>query len=110
VDAAIEAVGAPETFEICEDIVAVGGRIANLGVHGKSVVLHLESLWSKNITITTQLVNTITTPMLFKIVQSGKLDPTKLITHHFKLDEIVQAYEIFENASKEYALKVILTN
>ena len=110
VDVAIEAVGIPATFELCESIIAPGGHIANIGVHGKSVNLHLETLWSKNITITTRLVDTVSTPMLFKTVQSHKLDPKKLITHHFKLDDIVKAYETFENAAKEKALKVILTN
>ncbi len=110
VDAAIEAVGVPATFELCEAIVGAGGHIANIGVHGKSVSLHLETLWSRNITITTRLVDTVTTPMLFKTVKSGKLDPKKLITHHFKLDEIIKAYETFEDAAKEKALKVILTN
>ena len=85
VDAAIEAVGIPATFELCEQLVTAGGHIANIGVHGKSVTLHMESLWSKNVTITTRLVDTVSTPMLLKTVQSKKLDPNKLITHHFKL-------------------------
>ena len=110
VDVAIEAVGVPETFELCQEIVNTGGHIANVGVHGKSTILHLETLWSKNITITTGLVDTFSTPMLFKNVQSGKLNPKKLITHHFKLEQIIQAYNTFEHASKEKALKVILTN
>lgn len=110
VDVAIEAVGVPATFELCEAIIGAGGHIANVGVHGKSVTLHLETLWSRNITITTRLVDTVTTPMLFKTVQSGKLDPKKLITHRFKLDQIIEAYDTFEHAAKEKALKVILTN
>ena len=110
VDVAIEAVGVSATFELCEAIIGAGGHIANIGVHGKSVTLHMETLWSRNITITTRLVDTITTPMLFKTVQSKKLQPKKLITHHFKLDQIVEAYETFGNAAKEKALKVILTN
>ena len=110
VDAAIEAVGVPETFELCQEIVNTGGHIANVGVHGKSTILHLETLWSKNITITTGLVDTFSTPMLFKNVQSGKLEPKKLITHHFKLEQIIQAYDTFEHASEEKALKIILTN
>jgi alcohol dehydrogenase len=110
VDVAIEAVGIPATFELCESIIGAGGHIANIGVHGKSVLLHLETLWSKNICITTRLVDTVTTAMLFKTVQSGKLDPKKLITHHFKLDQVIEAYETFGNAAKEKALKVILTN
>ncbi|HTA82436.1 MAG TPA: zinc-dependent alcohol dehydrogenase family protein [Bacteroidia bacterium] len=109
VDTAIEAVGLSATFELCEEIVAAGGHIANIGVHGKSVTLHMETLWSRNITITTRLVDTITTPMLFKIVQSKKIEPKNLITHHFKLDEIVKAYDTFGNAAREKALKVILT-
>jgi len=109
VDTAIEAVGAVATFELCEAIVAPGGHLANIGVHGKPVTLHMETLWSQNITITTRLVDTVTTPMLFKTVQSKKIDPKKLITHHFKLDEIIEAYETFGNAEKEKALKVILT-
>jgi len=109
VDVAIEAVGVVATFELCEQIIAAGGHIANIGVHGKSVTLHLEKLWSKNITITTRLVDTVTTPMLYKTVQSKKIEPKKLITHHFKLEEIIKAYETFGNAAREKALKVILT-
>ena len=110
VDVAIEAVGTPATFELCEAIIGAGGHIANIGVHGKSVTLHMETLWSKNITITTRLVDTVTTPLLLKTVQAKKIEPKKLITHHFRLDEIVKAYETFGNASKEKALKVILTS
>ena len=110
VDVAIEAVGIPATFELCEAIVGAGGHIANIGVHGKSVNLHLETLWSKNITITTRLVDTVTTPMLFKTVKSKKLQPNQLITHRFNLDQIIEAYNTFENASQEKALKVILTS
>ncbi len=108
VDVAIEAVGIPATFELCEDVVGAGGHIANIGVHGKSVDLHLEKLWSRNITITTRLVDTVTTPMLLKNVASGKLQPKKLITHTFKLDDIMKAYDTFGNAAKERALKVLM--
>lgn len=110
VDTAIEAVGIPVTFEICEAIVAPGGHIANVGVHGKSVPLHLETLWARNITITTRLVDTVTTPMLLKTVQAKKLEPSQLITHRFRLGEIMKAYDTFQHADKEQALKVILTN
>jgi alcohol dehydrogenase len=110
VDVAIEAVGAPATFNICQQIVRPGGHIANIGVHGKSVDLQIQDLWIQNITITMGLVNTNTTPMLLKTVTSGKIKPEKLITHHFKLDEIMRAYEVFGNAAKENALKIILTN
>jgi alcohol dehydrogenase len=110
VDTAIEAVGLPATFELCQAIIAPGGHIANIGVHGKSVTLHLETLWSRNISITTRLVDTVTTPMLFKTVQSNKIEPKKLITHRLKLSQIIQAYDIFEHASREKALKVILEN
>ena len=110
VDVAIEAVGISATFDICQSIVAAGGHLANVGVHGKSVELHLEKLWSQNITITTRLVDTVTTPMLLKTVLSGKLEPKQLITHHFDLKDIMKAYDTFGNAAKEKALKVILTN
>ena len=110
VDTAIEAVGIPATFELCEAIIGPGGHIANVGVHGKSVNLHLETLWSKNITITTRLVDTTSTPMLLKTVGSNKLQPSKLITHHFRLDQVMEAYDTFEHAAKEKALKVIMTN
>ncbi len=108
VDVAIEAVGVPASFILCEEIVAAGGTIANVGVHGKSVELHLEKLWIQNITITTGLVDTFSTPLLLKTVASKRLEPKKLITHHFKLSDIMQAYETFGNAAKEKALKVIL--
>lgn len=108
VDVAIEAVGIPESFELCQEIIAPGGHIANVGVHGKSVALHLETLWSKNITITTRLVDNITTPLLCKTILNGKLDPRPLITHRFPFSEVMSAYETFANAARERALKVIL--
>jgi alcohol dehydrogenase len=108
VDVAIEAVGIPATFDICQDILAPGARLANVGVHGKSVSLHIENLWIQNVTISTGLVNTNTTPMLLKAVQSGNVNPTQLITHHFPLDRIEEAYQVFGNAAQEKALKVIL--
>ncbi len=110
VDVAIEAVGIPATFAICQDIVGPGGHIANVGVHGKPVELHLEKLWDRNIAITTRLVDTVTTPMLLKVVRSGKLQPGKLVTHRFAMRDIMKAYDTFGNAAKEGALKVVLTN
>jgi alcohol dehydrogenase len=110
VDVAIEAVGVPATFDICQAILAPGGRLANVGVHGKPVELHLEKLWDRNIAITTRLVDTAAIPMLLKLVRSGKLQPAKLITHRFAISDIMKAYDTFGNASQERALKVILTN
>ena len=109
VDTAIEAVGIPATFLLCQDIVGPGGVIANIGVHGAKVDLHLERLWSQNIAITTRLVDTVTTPMLMKTVQSKKIDPTRLITHRFKLDQILDAYDTFARAADTHALKVIIS-
>jgi alcohol dehydrogenase len=106
VDTAIEAVGIPATFELCEKIVAPGGTIANIGVHGMKVALHLERLWDRNITITTRLVDTVSTPMLLNILRSHKFDPKLLITHRFKLDRILDAYETFGKAANSKALKV----
>jgi alcohol dehydrogenase len=108
VDAAIEAVGVPATFELCEKIVAQGGVIANIGVHGAKVDLHLENLWDRNITITTRLVDTVSTPMLLSTVRSHKIDPQRLITHRFTLDHILEAYETFGHAADTKALKVII--
>lgn len=108
VDVAIEAVGYPATFEICQRILKPGARLANVGVHGKPVELHLENLWIKNVKITTGLVNTNTTPMLLKTVQSERIQPKELITHRFPLDDIMKAYEVFGNAAREKAMKVIL--
>jgi alcohol dehydrogenase len=108
VDTAIEAVGVPATFLLCQDLVGPGGVIANIGVHGAKVDLHLERLWSQNVAITTRLVDTVTTPMLLKTVQSKKIDPTRLITHRFKLDQILDAYDTFGRAADTHALKVII--
>ena len=110
VDVAIEAVGIPQTFDICQSVVRPGGHVANVGVHGKSVDLQIQTLWIQNITLTTGLVNTNTTPMLLKTVQAEKLLPAQLITHHFEYDQFMEAYEVFANAAKEKALKVIITN
>jgi alcohol dehydrogenase len=108
VDTAIEAVGIPATFELCQKIIAPGGTIANIGVHGKKVDLHLENLWDRNITITTRLVDTVSTPMLLNSLRSNKIDPKLLITHRFKLDRILDAYDTFGRAADTRALKVII--
>lgn len=112
VDTAIEAVGAPITFELCQQIVAAGGTLANIGVHGVKVDLHLERLWDRNISITTRLVDTVSTPMLLKALcgthKPQGLDPKSLITHRFKLDQIVEAYETFGHAAETRALKVLI--
>lgn len=108
VDTAIEAVGIPATFELCEDLIAPGGTIANIGVHGTKVDLHLERLWDRNITITTRLVDTVSTPMLLGSLRSKKFDPKVLISHRFSLDDILDAYETFSHAADTQALKVII--
>ncbi|MEI9991833.1 MAG: zinc-dependent alcohol dehydrogenase family protein [Rhizomicrobium sp.] len=108
VDVAIEAVGVPATFELCAQIVGPGGTIANIGVHGKKVDLHLETLWSQNISITTRLVDTVSTPMLLKTVQAGRIDATKLITHRFAFADILDAYDTFGRAAETAALKVVI--
>ena len=108
VDVAIEAVGLPATFGICQDIVAAGGHLANIGVHGSEVTLKLDKLWDRNLTLTTRLVDTTTLPLLMKSVLSGRLQPRKLITHEFKLGDVMKAYDTFGNAAETKALKVIL--
>ncbi len=109
VDTAIEAVGIPATFELCQQIVAAGGIIANIGVHGKPASLHLEKLWDRNIAITTRLVDTATIPMLFKTTAAKTINPALLISHRFTLADGEKAYETFRNAVKTKALKVIIT-
>jgi len=110
VDVAIEAVGMPVTFDICQAILTPGGHLANVGVHGVPVTLHLERLWDRNMSLTTRLVDTVTLPLLLKIVEAGRLQPEKLVTHHFPMGEILKAYDTFGNAARESALKVVLTN
>jgi alcohol dehydrogenase len=109
VDTAVEAVGIPPTFELCEDIIAPGGCIANVGVHGEKVDLHLEKLWNRNITITTRLVDTATTGVLLRAVQSKKLDPALLITHRYSLERILDAYDTFGRAAEAKVLKVVIS-
>jgi alcohol dehydrogenase len=108
VDTAIEAVGISATFEMCAQLVAPGGTIANIGVHGTKVDLHLERLWDRNITITTRLVDTVSTPMLLNTLRSHKLDAKRLVTHRFKLGQVLEAYETFGHAASSHALKVII--
>jgi len=108
VDTAIEAVGVPPTFELCQEIIAPGGTIANVGVHGSKVDLHLETLWSKNISITTRLVDHITGPTLLKLAEAGRLHPGSLITHDFAFSKVTNAYDTFGAAAANKALKVII--
>jgi alcohol dehydrogenase len=108
-DVAVEAVGVPQTFELCTELIRPGGRVANAGVHGEPVTLHLETLWIRNVMITTGLVDTYTTPKLLRLIEEGRLDPTPFATHHFELDSMTEAYEVFEDAANTNALKVVLT-
>ncbi|KAJ5565477.1 hypothetical protein N7513_001719 [Penicillium frequentans] len=107
-DSVIEAVGIPATFQLCQEIIGVGGRIANVGVHGTKVDLHLERLWDRNISIHMSLVNATTTPRLLRLVESGALDAGSLVTHHFPCDEANRAFETFQAASQHQALKVAI--
>ncbi len=108
-DVAIEAVGLPATFEQAVRLARPGGRIANIGVHGQPVTLHLEELWSRDVTITTGLVDTSTTPTLLRLVMSQQLDAGRFVTHHFTLDQAEEAYDVFSRAAETGALKVVLT-
>jgi len=108
-DVAIEAVGVPATFELCAELIRPGGRVANVGVHGSPVTLHLEDLWIKNVTITTGLVDTYSTPTLLRLLTSHQVDAGRFVTHHFGLDDFMQAYDVFGRAADTGALKVVLT-
>jgi alcohol dehydrogenase len=107
-DVAIEAVGVPETFELCAELIRPGGRVANVGVHGHPAMLHLEKLWIRDVLISTGLVDTFTTPKLLKLIASGRLDPTVFATHRFSLAESMEAYDVFAAAAETNALKVVL--
>ncbi|MCF4136213.1 zinc-dependent alcohol dehydrogenase family protein [Streptomyces sp. Tue 6430] len=107
-DVVIEAVGVPETFEMCTRMVRPGGRVANVGVHGKPATLHLEELWIKNVTITTGLVDTHSTPTLLRMAAAGRLPTSQLVTHTFPLDSMQEAYDVFGNAAETGALKIVL--
>src|SRR5579864_778868 len=107
-DVAVEAVGTPATFELAAELIRPGGTLANVGVHGSPVTLHLEKLWIKDVTITTGLVDTRTIPQLLSLIEGGKLDPTVLATHRFPIDEAMKAYDVFGDAAKTGALKVVL--
>jgi alcohol dehydrogenase len=108
-DVTIEAVGLPETFEQCTELVRPGGRVANVGVHGKPATLHLETLWIKDVTITTGLVDTRTIPTLLKAIQGGQLDPARFTTHRYSIDQAMEAYDTFSRPAETNALKVIMT-
>jgi alcohol dehydrogenase len=107
-DVAIEAVGVPETFELCAELIRPAGRLANVGVHGHPATLHLEKLWIRDVLITTGLVDTTTTPKLLRLIESGRLDPTPFATHRFALGETEEAYDVFGAAAESHALKVVL--
>jgi len=108
-DVAIEAVGVLATFELATQLVRPVGRIANIGVHGEPATLHLEELWTRDVTITTGLVDTYSTPTLLRLLTSGQVDAKRFVTHHFALDEFVEAYDVFSRAAETAALKVVLT-
>ena len=93
---------------MCTDLVRAGGRVANVGVHGEPATLHLERLWIKDVTITTGLVDTRTTPLLLRLLSEGRLDVSRMSTHRFGIDEMQDAYDVFSRAGETGALKVAL--
>ncbi|MEU6657683.1 zinc-dependent alcohol dehydrogenase family protein [Streptomyces sp. NPDC046821] len=107
-DVVVEAVGVPESFELCTRVVRPGGHVANIGVHGKPATLHLEDLWTKDVTITTGLVDTHSTPTLLRMMAAGRLPASALVTHTFELDAMEDAYDVFSRAADTGALKVVL--
>ena len=109
-DVAIEAVGVPDTFELCTQLVRPGGHVANIGVHGKPATLHLESLWIRDITVTMGLVDAYSTPTLMQLVTARKIDAARFVSHHFKLNEMIEAYDTFQNAADTGAVKVVMTS
>lgn len=109
-DVAIEAVGVPATFELAAELIRPGGRVANVGVHGEPASLHLEKLWIRNVTITTGLVDTYSTPTLLRLIQGGTIDPSRLVTHTFEMDQFEKAYDVFGRAGETGALKVVINN
>jgi alcohol dehydrogenase len=108
-DVVMEAVGVPATFELCTRLVRPGGHVANIGVHGAPATLHLEQLWIKDVTITTGLVDTSSTPRLLGLVERHQLDPSPMVTQTFRLPEMLHAYDVFAGAAETGALKVLLT-
>jgi alcohol dehydrogenase len=108
-DVAVEAVGVPATFEQCTALVRPGGTVANVGVHGEPASLHLEDLWIKDVTITTGLVDTYSTPTLLRLVASRQVDVARFVTHRFAMADFLEAYDVFANAADTHALKVVLT-
>jgi alcohol dehydrogenase len=108
-DVAIEAVGVPATFELTASLIRPGGHIANIGVHGEPAMLHLEDLWIKNVTITTGLVDTYSTPTLLSLLRGDAINAGQFVTHHFRLDQFMEAYDVFARAAETSALKVVLT-
>jgi len=109
VDCAFEAVGVPATFELAAELIRPGGRLANIGVHGKPATLHLEKLWIRDVTITTGLVDTFSIPQLLRLIASGRLDPSLFATHRFALGDTMSAYDTFGDAANTGALKVVLS-
>jgi alcohol dehydrogenase len=107
-DVAFEAVGVPQTFELAADLIRPGGRVANIGVHGRAASLHLEKLWIRDVTITTGLVDTFSIPQLMRLIASGRLDPSLFATHRFVLGDTMAAYDAFADAANTGALKVVL--
>jgi alcohol dehydrogenase len=107
-DVAIEAVGVPATFELCTELIRPGGRVANIGVHGHPATLHLETLWTRDVTVTTGLVDTATIPQLLSLIVGGRLDPSPFVTHRFALGDTMVAYDTFSDAATTKALKILL--
>ena len=108
-DVAIEAVGVPASFELCTELVRPGGHVANIGVHGRPATLHLETLWTRDVTITTGLVDTSSTPTLLRLLASGQLEAGRFATHHFDLDDFMNAYDVYSRAADTGAVKVVLS-
>lgn len=111
VDVAIEALGLQETFEGAMRVLRPGGTLSSLGVYSGDLTIPLEPLAAGlgDHTIRTTLCPGGKERMrrLMDVVASGRVDAGQLVTHHYPLDSIEDAYELFSH-QRDGVLKVAI--
>jgi threonine dehydrogenase-like Zn-dependent dehydrogenase len=102
VDSAIEALGGDLSFQNAIRVTKPGATISNAGYHGKGEFVHIPRMeWGVGMaekTIRTGLCpgGRLRMERLLRLLQGGRVDPTRLTTHTFRFDELERAFEIME--------------
>lgn len=108
-DSVIEAAGGKDTFQTAWKIARANAIVALVAMYEENQTLPLPDMYGKNLTFKTGGVDAVNCSKLVDLISEKKINTDFLITNKFSLDNIQQAYKLFENKS-DNCLKIAIVN